>query len=86
MSDPNNTAILNAGEVAPSSGPGLITEVSATPIAVAFSLPGGATYDMEYSTDLVTWTVIAINVTGIFDDTNGGRTQVDSGFYRGVVK
>ncbi len=63
-----------------------ITGVSTTASGIALSLPEGTTYDIEFSADLVTWSVIASDVTGSYEDTDAGRTGTAGGFYRGVVK
>ena len=54
--------------------------------SVSLGFPDGVTFDIEYSEDLVTWTVIATDVTGNFEDSETDRTSKTSGFYRGVVK
>ncbi len=66
--------------------PGTISQVSATADGIAFSFPEGATYDVEFSTDLVNWTVIASDVTGVYEDSDAGRAGAAGGFYRGVLK
>ncbi|MGY8690793.1 MAG: hypothetical protein ACKVHP_24030, partial [Verrucomicrobiales bacterium] len=63
-----------------------ITSVSVTAAGVALSLPNGTTYDIEYSTDLENWTVIANQVTGTYEDTDAGRRGYPNNYYRGVVK
>ena len=69
----------------PPAGPN-IGPVMKTAAGVSFSLPEGATYDLQYSTDLVNWAVIAGDVTGVFEDTDAGRAAAKEGFYRGVLK
>ncbi len=63
-----------------------ITGVSRTATSVLLTLPDGATYDIEYSLDLITWEPIASDVTGNYEDTDAARTGGSNGFYRGVVK
>ena len=63
-----------------------ITGVSISAEGVALQLPAGTTYDIEYSADLVTWEVIASDVTGSYADGDAGRTGGETGYYRGVVK
>lgn len=63
-----------------------ITDVSISADGVALQLPAGTTYDIEHSADLVTWDVIASDVTGSYADGDAGRAGGETGFYRGVVK
>ena len=62
-----------------------ITNISRTAAGVALSLPEGTTYDIEFSTDLVTWEPVANDVTGTYEDSDAARTGAAIGFYRGVV-
>ncbi|MDB4491546.1 hypothetical protein N9260_00830 [bacterium] len=54
--------------------------------SVSFSFPAGTTFDVEYSTDLVDWLVIAPDVSGDYTDSDAGRAGAASGYYRGVAK
>ena len=63
-----------------------ITGVSISADGVALQLPVGTTYDIEYSADLVTWEVIASDVTGSYSDGDAGRASGATGYYRGIVK
>ena len=65
---------------------GGITGVSRTAAGVGLALPEGTTYDIEYSADLVTWSVIASDVSGSYEDSDAGRIGGPAGYYRGVVK
>ena len=53
---------------------------------ISIEIPGGATYDIQYSLDLVNWETIAVDATGSFVDDDAGRTAGDGGYYRGLVK
>ena len=50
--------------------------------AFGVTLPVGVTADVEYSTDLTVWDVIATGVTGAFEETDAGRMAVPAGYYR----
>ena len=63
-----------------------ITSVSRSATTVSLTLPEGATYDIEYSADLITWEPVASDVTGNYQDTEAARTNATSGYYRGVLK
>lgn len=52
----------------------------------SFSLTEGVTADIEYSTDLVAWDVIASGVSSAYEDTDAGRLGEPSGYYRAVQK
>ncbi len=65
---------------------GEITGISISAEGVALSLPAGTTYDIEHSTDLETWTVIASDVNGTYEDKDAARANASVGYYRGVVK
>lgn len=65
--------------------PGTIGAVTKSAASVGLSFPAGTTFDVEYSTDLEVWTVIATDVTGDFEDTDAGRVSEAIGFYRGVA-
>ena len=65
---------------------GAIGAVTKSAASLSLSFPEGTTYDVEYSTDLENWTVIASDVSGIFEDTDAGRNGGAEGFYRGVAK
>lgn len=62
-----------------------IMEVSKTAEGLVLQFPEGATYEVEYSSDLRAWMSIATDVTGRFVDTDAERTSGLAGFYRGVV-
>jgi hypothetical protein len=65
-----------------------IGTVVAGPTSVGLSFTGleGKTYDIEYSTDLVTWSVVMTGLSGevSFEDTDAARIGLPSGYYRGV--
>ena len=46
------------------------------------TVPEGITADVEYSTDLIQWEVIATELTGELEETDAGRIAAPSGFYR----
>lgn len=50
--------------------------------AFGVTLPNGVTGDVEYSTDLTVWEVIATGVTGAFEETDAGRKAEPEGYYR----
>ena len=49
---------------------------------IAFNLPDGLTADIEFSTDLIEWEVIAEGVTEMFEDADPARTVLTEGYYR----
>ena len=53
---------------------------------LSFEVPDGATYDIEFSEDLVMWEVIAADQTGPFEESDAARAGLGAGFYRGVQK
>ena len=63
-----------------------ITGVSRSTSGLSLAFPEGASYDIEYSVDLITWDTIATNVAGAYEDTDAARAGASNGFYRGVVK
>ncbi len=65
---------------------GEIGEVTKSASAVSLSLPAGSTYDVEFSTDLENWSVIATDVTGVYEDSDAARVGAVEGYYRGVAK
>ena len=50
--------------------------------AVSFTLPEGLTADIEYSSDLATWEVIATGTAGTFTETDADRIAAAGGYYR----
>ncbi len=67
-------------------GPGTLGDVmKADGGAFSFTITEG-TFDVEYSTDLTTWTVIASDVSGTYEDTDAGRNATAEGYYRAVAK
>ncbi|MFT5402956.1 MAG: hypothetical protein ACI9DF_001788 [Verrucomicrobiales bacterium] len=62
---------------------GTVVKAAGTPVSFGFS--DGVTFDVEYSEDLVNWTVIANGVTGTYEDPDAARNALDSGYYRGVT-
>jgi hypothetical protein len=83
----NKTYTVTVTRYAPAGVPKpfRITGITRTPSAIALEISDGTAYDIEYSTDLVNWTVIASGVTGIFQDSNAIRIR-GTGYYRGVSK
>ncbi|MEM7383904.1 MAG: LamG-like jellyroll fold domain-containing protein, partial [Verrucomicrobiota bacterium] len=67
----------------PGTAPQLLS-VTRTAGGIAVTLPEGETYDIEYSPNLIDWSVIATEVSGTYEDTDAGRTGNAEGFYRGV--
>ena len=53
---------------------------------VGLSFPVGTNFDVEYSEDLINWSVIATDVTADYKDAEATRVDEASGYYRGVVK
>ena len=47
-----------------------------------FDLPENATGDIEYSTDLENWEVIATGIEGIFEEADATRREAPAGYYR----
>ena len=77
------------GVYAPSKtgrGEGGITGLSKTAAGVALFLPDGTIYDIQYSTDLIHWILIASGVTGSYEDGDAARVDGPAGYYRGLVK
>ena len=67
--------------------PGSISNVvKAGAGAISFDFPAGTTFNVEYSTDLDTWTEIAAGVTGAYEDADAGRNGSAAGYYRGVAQ
>jgi hypothetical protein len=66
--------------------PGAIGAVTKSAALLSLTLPDGVTFDVEYSTDLENWTVIASDVTGTFEDSDAGRNAEPGGFYRAIAK
>lgn len=68
----------------PGGSLGFLGDVSLIPDAggLMFSLPEGATGDIEYSTDLINWETIATSVEGPYSDTDAARAGTPAGFYR----
>ncbi|MFT4637923.1 MAG: hypothetical protein ACI8T1_001238 [Verrucomicrobiales bacterium] len=50
--------------------------------AFGVTIPEGITADIEYSTDLQNWQVIATEVTGTVNETDAGRMAAPAGYYR----
>jgi hypothetical protein len=46
------------------------------------TIPDGVTTDIEYSTDLIDWEVIAPDVSSALEETDADRIAAPSGFYR----
>lgn len=72
----------------PGDRPGVIAAVAKAGAdgAVSFDFPAGTAFDVDYSTDLQNWTVIATDVTGAFQDTDAARIAAPEGYYRGIPK
>ncbi len=51
--------------------------------AFTVTIPDGITTDIEYSTDLITWEVIATGLSGTLSETDATRLTAPSGYYRG---
>ena len=78
--------LLTGGGGDPQSSGAISNVVKAGAGTISFDFPDGTTFDVEYSTDLEAWQVIANDVTGNFEDSNPGRNRAATGYYRGVVK
>lgn len=63
-----------------------ITAISKTAEGVALQIPAGATYDIQYSADLISWDTIAEGITGSYTDQDAARVGLKAGHYRGVLK
>lgn len=50
------------------------------------TLPAGVTADIEYSTDLIDWEVIATDLSGALEETDAGRIAARESYYRAVPK
>ena len=46
------------------------------------TIPDGVTADVEYSTDLQNWEVIAPGASGALEETDAARIAAPAGFYR----
>ncbi|MDF1785954.1 MAG: choice-of-anchor D domain-containing protein [Verrucomicrobiales bacterium] len=84
FADPGSALVEDVVIVDPPTKAPEITEISVSAAGVALQLPAGTTFDIEYSTDLKEWTVIANDVTGDHLDTD--HIGESEGYYRGVVK
>jgi hypothetical protein len=86
----------NAADAPPTNGEGptvggddrpvigtIIKASAGGPINLGF--PEGTAFDVEYSTDLQTWSVIASGVSGPYKDSDAGRTSAQGGYYRGLA-
>ena len=64
-----------------------VTTVSGNGNILEWSTVDGKTYDVQYSTDLITWADVATDVAGgIYEDTDADRLGGASGYYRAVVR
>ncbi len=52
--------------------------------SVMISMPAGQSYDIEYSTDLISWEPVASDVSGSYQDSDAARASNPAGYYRGV--
>ena len=50
--------------------------------AFGITVPDGMTADIEYSTDLIDWEVIATGITGSVEETDAARMAAPAGYYR----
>ncbi len=50
--------------------------------AFTMTIPAGETADIEYSTNLIDWEVIATSVTDTVEETDAGRLAAPEGYYR----
>ena len=74
----------DGGLVDPGNAPD-ISSVNFTGDGLSLSLPEG-TFDIEFSTDLENWSVIASDVTGTYTDADAARIGGAEGYYRAAVK
>ena len=74
----------DGGLVDPGNAPD-ISSVNFTGDGLSLSLPEGA-FDIEFSTDLENWSVIASDVTGTYTDDDAARIGGAEGYYRAAVK
>ena len=76
--------LVSPSDPGPSQGLGDVTNVSLDADGnFNLTLPDGATADVEYSQDLITWEVIGSGVTGAYQDTDATRKARPAGYYRG---
>ena len=61
-----------------------LSEVTKGATGFGLTLPDGLTADIEFSTDLVDWQVIANGASGAYEDSDAGRTSGPAGYYRAV--
>ncbi len=75
------------GPVDPGDGVPPLENVGFTENGVfGITIPDGRTADIEYSTDLENWEVIATDVTGDVEETDAGRIAAPEGYYRATYK
>jgi len=56
------------------------------PLQYALQIPTGATYDIQFSADLISWDTIAEGITGSYTDQDAARVRLEEGHYRGALK
>ena len=76
--------LFQAGE-APVERP-VLTEIQKMGHQVGIRFAPGLALDIEYSADLIDWSVIAAGVTDPFVDTDADRVGGREGYYRGVAR
>lgn len=64
----------------------VIWGISKTSEGVALQIPTGATYDIQFSADLISWDTIAEGITGSYTDQDAARVRLEEGHYRGALK
>ncbi len=86
VTDVYNRGLNGQALTGPVEGPGphlILTNVGIQASgAFGITIPNGATADIEYSTDLLNWEVIATGVSGAIEETDADRLAAPAGFYR----
>ena len=97
LKDADTAVAMQVGEVELIGLPALDQQAPTSPdtisgvnrmsiVSFGLTFPPGQMVNVEFSTDLVSWEMIANDVQGDFIDPDPKRTQLMSGYYRGVLR